>query len=111
MQRELVEHAAIHLNPAWYRRVGRAYDELGRLYHEIAEVHLPNPPDSRRPGRAAERMQLKVEVLFIRRDTGIAYVHVCFQFVTVLINRLKGFHFARYGFRAVQLPFAKHVTV
>lgn len=40
LERQLLTHPAILLNPAWYARVWRACDELGALYQEIGAVHF-----------------------------------------------------------------------
>jgi hypothetical protein len=40
LDRQLLTHPAIILNPAWYARVGRACDELGTLYQEIGAAHF-----------------------------------------------------------------------
>lgn len=40
LDRQLLTHPAILLNPAWYARVWRACDELGALYQEIGAVHF-----------------------------------------------------------------------
>jgi hypothetical protein len=40
LDRQLLTHPAIILNPAWYARVWRACDELGALYQEIGAVHF-----------------------------------------------------------------------
>lgn len=40
LDRQLLTHPAIILNPAWYARVSRACDELGALYQEIGATHF-----------------------------------------------------------------------
>ena len=40
LDRQLLTHPAIILNPVWYARVWRACDELGALYQEIGAVHF-----------------------------------------------------------------------
>jgi hypothetical protein len=40
IDRQLLTHPAILLNPHWYAHVWRACDELGALYQEIGAVHL-----------------------------------------------------------------------
>jgi hypothetical protein len=34
-------HPAIVLNPAWYKRVSRAYDELFEVYQDIGDADPP----------------------------------------------------------------------
>ena len=40
IDRQLLTHPAILLNPHWYARVWRACDELGALYQKIGPVHV-----------------------------------------------------------------------
>lgn len=40
LERHLLTHPAIILNPDWYARVSRACHELGTLYQEIGAAHF-----------------------------------------------------------------------
>ena len=40
LDRHLLTHPAIVLNPDWYRRASRAAGELAALYQDIGAVHL-----------------------------------------------------------------------
>lgn len=41
LDRHLLEHPAIVLNPAWYKRVARAHDELFEVYQDIGGADPP----------------------------------------------------------------------
>lgn len=45
VEAHLLNHPAILLNPAWYRRASRAVHELAQLYQDIGAVDpSPSPP-------------------------------------------------------------------